>query len=90
MMKPERCPGYTCPTGQPWMEAHRDDPVTREPHLPPDHFWYEQGGYLAHYPPSSLTDGVPNKPACAAAKNWPLGYLPCGCHNDGTGRHVYR
>lgn len=29
-----------------------------------------------------------NPPACGAAPNWPWGYLPCGCHNDGYGRHV--
>ena len=29
-----------------------------------------------------------NPPACGALKNWRWGYLPCGCHNDGYGRHV--
>ena len=29
-----------------------------------------------------------NPPACGASPNWRWGYLPCGCHNDGYGRHV--
>lgn len=29
-----------------------------------------------------------NPPACGAPKDWPYGYLACGCRNDGTGRHV--
>lgn len=29
-----------------------------------------------------------NPPACGAPKGWPWGYLPCGCRNDGYGRHV--
>ncbi len=29
-----------------------------------------------------------NPPACGAPKNWPWGYLPCGCRNDGYGRHI--
>lgn len=30
-----------------------------------------------------------NQPACGAPKGWRFGYLPCGCRNDGTGRHVF-
>jgi len=29
-----------------------------------------------------------NKPACGAPKGWRWGYLPCGCANDGYGRHL--
>lgn len=29
-----------------------------------------------------------NPPAAGAPKDWPWGYLPCGCCNDGYGRHV--
>jgi hypothetical protein len=29
-----------------------------------------------------------NPSAVGAPKNWRWGYLPCGCHNDGYGRHV--
>lgn len=30
-----------------------------------------------------------NPPATGAPKNWPLGYLDCGCRNDGKGHHIY-
>lgn len=30
------------------------------------------------------------KPALGAPKNWRYGYLPCGCRNDGYGRHIYQ
>jgi hypothetical protein len=29
-----------------------------------------------------------NEPAAGAPKDWPHGYLPCGCCDDGNGRHV--
>lgn len=29
-----------------------------------------------------------NPPAVGAPKGWRFGYLPCGCRNDGTGRHL--
>ena len=29
-----------------------------------------------------------NPPAVGAPKDWPWGYLPCGCRNDGYGGHV--
>lgn len=28
-----------------------------------------------------------NPPAAGAPKGWRWGYLPCGCRNDGYGRH---
>ena len=31
-----------------------------------------------------------NEPCVGAPKGWKWGYLPCGCCNDGFGRHVYR
>jgi hypothetical protein len=46
---PDRCPGYTCELGRThdWIDGqgkidgqHYD--------LPPGHFWYRDGGYLAH------------------------------------------
>ena len=40
--------------------------------------------------PDTRTVIVGNEPACGAPKNWPWGYLPCGCRNDGHGRHIYR
>lgn len=35
-------------------------------------------------PPQSMD----NPPAAGAPRNWRWGYLPCGCRNDGYGRHV--
>lgn len=29
-----------------------------------------------------------NPKAVGAPANWPWGHLPCGCRNDGYGRHV--
>lgn len=29
-----------------------------------------------------------NPPAVGAPPDWPWGYLPCGCRNDGYGNHV--
>lgn len=46
--EPQRCPGYECGPGRTWIEAHKDEPAGRELVLPPGHFWYEEGGYIAH------------------------------------------
>jgi hypothetical protein len=43
-------------------------------------------------PATDDSDGPParldNPPAAGAQKDWRWGFLPCGCHNDGYGRHV--
>jgi hypothetical protein len=48
--EPQRCPGFTCDPGRMWIEAHKNEPAGRELVLPPGHFWYEQGSYIAHGP----------------------------------------
>jgi hypothetical protein len=30
-----------------------------------------------------------NQPAVGAPKDWPHGYLSCGCRDDGTGKHLH-
>lgn len=40
---------------------------------------------LASPEPPSFMDNLPSP---GAPKNWRWGYLPCGCRNDGFGRHV--
>jgi hypothetical protein len=39
------------------------------------------------YEPRSRTR-LENAPAVGAPAGWKWGYLPCGCLNDGYGRHV--
>jgi hypothetical protein len=44
---PPHCPGYTCESGRTWFEE-RKETILAPGEYPPGHFWFAQGGYLAH------------------------------------------
>jgi Holliday junction resolvasome RuvABC endonuclease subunit len=43
---------------------------------------------LWHTTQWGMWDNPAGEPACGAPRGWPWGYLPCGCCNDGYGRHA--